>query len=202
MTDDLLSAQRAYADDALQAQLESEVAQLDRGKDRFTREQACIQDDIGFGSRDDASNIIMGCRTQVFQVIQRPCPKEPQLKQGKLSMSNSPTGADKQLLHKVSLLMSAFRNINPTMSIQVVHTLMLIALHKGASVTEIAKMSGFKIPTVSRNILDLGKHDRRRAPGLGLVETKVDPMELRKKQVGLTPKGEMLLRQIIDIMKV
>jgi DNA-binding MarR family transcriptional regulator len=111
-------------------------------------------------------------------------------------------GVDSKLLHKVSLLMSTLRQINPTMSIQVVHTLMLIALHEGASVTEIAKMSGFKLPTVSRNILDLGKQDRRRQPGLGLVETKVDPMELRKKQVALTPKGQDLLRQIIDIMKV
>ena len=98
--------------------------------------------------------------------------------------------------------MSAFRNVNPTMSIQVVHTLMLIALHEGASVTEIAKMSGFKMPTVSRNILDLGKMDRRRQPGLNLVKTEIDPMELRKKQVALTPKGESLLRQIIDIMRV
>lgn len=112
------------------------------------------------------------------------------------------TGVDKQLLHKVSLLMSVFRNINPTMSIQVVHTLMLVSLHEGASVTEIAKMAGFKLSTVSRNILDLGLKDRRREQGLGLVETKVDPMELRKKQVGITPKGMALLRQVIDIMKV
>lgn len=117
-------------------------------------------------------------------------------------MLNQPSGADKKQLHKVSLLMSTLRQVNSTMTIQVVHTLMLIALHEGASVTEIAKMSGFKLSTVSRNILDLGQLDRRRQPGLGLVETKIDPMELRKKQVALTPKGEALLRQVLDIMKV
>lgn len=98
--------------------------------------------------------------------------------------------------------MSTFRNVNPTMSIQVVHTLMLIALHEGASLTEIATMSGFKMATVSRNILDLGKFNRKREPGLGLVHTEIDPMELRKKQITLTPKGQDLVRQILEIMKV
>lgn len=58
-------------DDLLSLQLQSETSQLDRGKDRFSREQSRIQDDIGFGSRDDASKIIKGCLTQVSQVIQR-----------------------------------------------------------------------------------------------------------------------------------
>lgn len=111
-------------------------------------------------------------------------------------------GQNAKLLHKMSLLMTAFRNLNPTMSIQVVHTMVLIALHEGASVTEIAKMSGFKMPTVSRNILDLGQRNRKREPGLGLVETVTDPMELRKKQVRLTPKGNALINQVLDIMKM
>ena len=64
--------------------------------------------------------------------------------------------ATSKLLHKMSLLMTAFRMVNPTMSIQVAHTLILVSLHEGASVTEIARLSGFKMPTVSRTILDLG----------------------------------------------
>lgn len=98
--------------------------------------------------------------------------------------------------------MTAFRAVNPTMSIQVVHTLVLVALHEGSSLVEIGRISGFKMATISRNLLDLGTRNRNREPGFGLVETQTDPMELRKKKVTLTPKGRELLRQVLDIMKV
>jgi DNA-binding MarR family transcriptional regulator len=112
------------------------------------------------------------------------------------------SGEDAKLLHKISLLMTAFRNVNPTMSIQVVHTLTLVALHEGLSLVELGRISGFKMATISRNILDLGLRNRKREPGYGLVESVVDPMELRKKQITLTPKGRELVRHILDIMKV
>lgn len=112
------------------------------------------------------------------------------------------SGEDAKLLHKVSLLMTAFRNVNPTMSIQVCHTLALIAIHEGVSLVELGRISGFKMSTISRNILDLGTRNRKREPGYGLVETVTDPMELRKKKILLTSKGRELIRQVLDIMKV
>ena len=115
-------------------------------------------------------------------------------------MSPSLSGEDKRSLHKVALLSAVLRNVNATISIQQVHTLILVALHEGSSVTEIARMSGFKLPTVSRNLLDLGMRNRKREPGYGLVETEVDPMELRKKSVTLTPKGREVIRQIVNVM--
>lgn len=112
------------------------------------------------------------------------------------------SGDDARLLHKISLVMSTFRGVNPTMSIQVAHTLTLVALHEGASLTEIANLSGFKMSTISRNLLDLGSRNRKREAGFGLVETNVDPMELRKKIVTLTPKGRGIVHQLLDVMKV
>ena len=107
---------------------------------------------------------------------------------------------DKQM-RKMALILTAFRSLNPTMTVQVAHTLLLVALHDGKSLTEISDLSGFKYPTISRNILDLGQRNRKREPGLGLVEAITDPNELRKKQVRLTPKGKALLNQLDDIMK-
>jgi hypothetical protein len=39
----------------------------------------------------------------------------------------------------------------------------------------------------------------QKKPGLDIVETRVDPMELRKKQVFLNSKGRRLLAQIESI---
>lgn len=107
-----------------------------------------------------------------------------------------------RVLNKISIMMTTIRGINPTMTFQVGHTLILVAQNPGASVSELAKTSGFPVPTMSRNLMDLGKRNRNREPGLGLVMTTVDELELRKKQVRLTPKGELLIKQLIDILKV
>ena len=108
---------------------------------------------------------------------------------------------DKQLLHKVSLLLTAFRAANPIMTIQTAHTLLLVAIHPGASVSELSNISGYKLSTISRNLLDLGSRNRKREPGLGLVSTEVDPNELRKKQVNLSSKGQALMHQLLDTMR-
>jgi DNA-binding MarR family transcriptional regulator len=109
---------------------------------------------------------------------------------------------EKSLIRKVAAILTTFRALNPTMSIQVAHTFLLVALYEGSSLTEITQLSGFKFPTVSRNILDLGTRNRKREPGLGLVEATFAPLELRRKSVKLTPKGKALLSQLNDIIKV
>ena len=105
-------------------------------------------------------------------------------------------------MHKIALLLTAFRAVSPSMTIQGAHTFLLVAMNEGKSLIEIANLSGFKYPTVSRNILDLGERNRKRQPGLGLVITVNDPNEMRKKQVRLTDKGRTLLNQLTNIMKV
>jgi DNA-directed RNA polymerase len=56
-------------DTLMSAQLLSENHQLNNGKDRFNKQQLRIENDVGFGSRDDAGKLIKGCLTQVSQVI-------------------------------------------------------------------------------------------------------------------------------------
>ena len=107
-----------------------------------------------------------------------------------------------RVLNKIGIMLTTLRQINPTMTIQVAHTLLLVAQNPGSSVTEIAKTSGFPLSTMSRNLMDLGKRNRKREPGLGLVQSATDDYELRKKNVTLTPKGEMLIKHLTDIIKV
>ena len=108
---------------------------------------------------------------------------------------------DTKAVHKLSLVMTAFRTQSPTMTVQLAHTFLLVASNEGKSISEIATLSGFRFPTVSRNILDLGVRNRKREPGLGLVETVIDQMELRRKNVQLTAKGRALVNQLFDILK-
>lgn len=114
-------------------------------------------------------------------------------------MSN---GSDRKHLDKVSSLFQAFRNIDNTMPLQLAYTFILCATHEGESVGEISKRAGFALSTTSRHILDLGEYDRAKKPGYKLVETRVDPMELRRKTVHLTPKGRALINQLLTTMRI
>ena len=109
---------------------------------------------------------------------------------------------DRRHLDKVSGLFQAFRALDPTMPLQSAYTFILCATYEGESVGDIARRAGFAVSTTSRHILDLGEYDRLKRPGYRLVETKIDPMELRKKSIHLTPKGRALLNQLINTMRL
>lgn len=109
---------------------------------------------------------------------------------------------DRRHLDKVSGLFQAFRQLDPTMPLQLAYTFILCATYEGESVGDIARRAGFAVSTTSRHILDLGEFDRLKRPGYQLVETRIDPMELRRKTIHLTPKGRNLLNQIISTMRL
>lgn len=109
---------------------------------------------------------------------------------------------DRRHLDKVSGLFQAFRQLDPTMPLQIAYTFILCAIYEGESIGDIARRAGFATSTTSRHILDLGEYDRVKRPGYQLVETVIDPMELRRKTVRLTPKGRNLLNQIISTMRL
>src|SRR3546814_8246995 len=74
-----------------------------------------------------------------------------------------------------------------------------VALNEGKSLGELAELVGSNASTVSRHLLDLGERNRRMEPGYGLVDRRVDPMELRKNSYFLTPKGKALAASIDGI---
>lgn len=109
---------------------------------------------------------------------------------------------DRRHLDKVANLFMAFRQLDSTMPLQLAYTFLLCATYEGESVGDIARRAGFAGSTTSRHILDLGEFDRMKRPGYQLVETRIDPNELRRKTVHLTPKGRNLLNQIIATMRL
>jgi hypothetical protein len=74
---------------------------------------------------------------------------------------------------------------------------MLVALDEGRGVIEYAERAGVAQSVMTRNLLDMGSHNRKREKGLGLVMQRMDPLDMRKHQTFLTSEGRALAHKII-----
>ena len=109
---------------------------------------------------------------------------------------------DQRSLERVKLLLSAFKEIDETMPLQIAITFLEVAIHEGCSLTDIWKMTGWSHSTLSRHLLDLGERNRHKEEGLQLIESRRDPLELRKNIYTLTPKGRKLVQKLISLLRM
>lgn len=93
-----------------------------------------------------------------------------------------------------------FRDLNPTMPVGEVLMFLTVALNEGASLTELAELSGTRKSTASRYLLDLPDKTRTGAAGYGLVSREQDPEELRRNMYGLTAKGRKVIAQLSSVL--
>lgn len=98
------------------------------------------------------------------------------------------------------IMRAARTGIDPVVPIQIVQTFLAVAANEGKSTSEIAEIVGANVSTASRHLLDLGDRDRNKNPGYGLIERRVDPMELRRNNYFLTTKGKLVLDQLINAL--
>ncbi|MEK0083932.1 hypothetical protein [Benzoatithermus flavus] len=84
------------------------------------------------------------------------------------------------------------RATHGAVSIQLLVTFLEVARGEGRTQVEIAKAIGLPESTSSRQLLDLGPFDRKKQPGFGLVDGRIDPMDMRVKRYMLTPRGKAL----------
>ena len=118
-------------------------------------------------------------------------------------MSLTPIVTDEQReLLKLQLMLNLFNELSPTMPLQVAQTFLLVCIHEGCSLTDLLKRTGWSQSTLSRHLLDLGKRNRHKEPGLNLVDSQRDPMELRKNIYTPTPKGRKLIQELLDLQKL
>lgn len=76
--------------------------------------------------------------------------------------------------------------------------LILIAVyfHEGLSQRELLNhLELTSITALSRNLADLSRLTTKKLPGPGLLELRVDPLNLRIKRVFLTKKGKRFMEQ-------
>ena len=84
--------------------------------------------------------------------------------------------------------------------VNLVSAFMLVATNEGLTVGELANAAGVHLAKMSRQLADLSDINRYGAPGLALIEQRVDIQDNRYMRSRLTVKGQALVRQIAAAM--
>lgn len=79
--------------------------------------------------------------------------------------------------------------------------LLVVAVEKDLSQREMGDRMRLGKSTVSQIVLNLSPSDALRRPGPGFVKQSIDPMERRRKVINLTPKGERVVRNVVEAMR-
>jgi DNA-binding MarR family transcriptional regulator len=79
-------------------------------------------------------------------------------------------------------------------------TFLLVAKREDRTVSELAKVAGISLGTMSRQLADLGETNRYGSPGLGLIEQRAELADRRYMRHRLTPRGHALVRQVAAAM--
>lgn len=93
--------------------------------------------------------------------------------------------------------MKVFKLLNDRMPLQYVLSFLAVATDEGNSVTYYAEKLGINQTTMSRHLLDIGPSNRNHTEGYGLIDFRVDPLERRKHQYFLTPKGAQFIEMVL-----
>lgn len=89
--------------------------------------------------------------------------------------------------------------LSPDITAQRLLILIAVYFHQGLSQRELLRhLESTSITALSRNIADLSKLTTRKQPGPGLLELRIDPLNLRIKRVHMTKKGERFMEQWLD----
>ena len=103
----------------------------------------------------------------------------------------------KKLIRAVGIIRSS---IDENIPLTLVHTFLTVVEHPGEGVISLAQRVGVNKSTMSRHLLDLSVSLRTGAPGYGVLSRTYDENDLRAIRYGLTPRGELILSQLRDIM--
>jgi DNA-binding MarR family transcriptional regulator len=73
-----------------------------------------------------------------------------------------------------------------------------ICIEEGLSVDEYAKRAELPQSTMSRHLLDLGDRNRKMEPGLGLITSRFNRFDHRKREYMLTERGRALRDKLVE----
>jgi DNA-binding MarR family transcriptional regulator len=106
-------------------------------------------------------------------------------------------------LRKLDRVIDQIRSsVASALPLQVAQTFLAVAMKEGQSVSEISEELKSNLSTVSRHLLDLGARNKeQQGINYGLVESRGDPLDMRRKEFYLTPKGKILRKNILGIME-
>jgi DNA-binding MarR family transcriptional regulator len=90
----------------------------------------------------------------------------------------------------------ARKNLSADVTAQRLLILIAVYAHEGLSQRELMNyLESTSITALSRNLADLSKLTTKKLPGPGLLELRIDPLNLRIKRVFLTRKGRSFMKR-------
>lgn len=111
-----------------------------------------------------------------------------------------PSGVTVQDLDSLIQILELFRGYDPDMPIQYALSFLTVARREGMSVGELAEALGIAQSSASRNVAALSRWRAFEKPGHGLIESREDPRERRRKILELTPEGRAFLERLVAAM--
>jgi len=110
-----------------------------------------------------------------------------------------------QTLGKFRRIFDTFRLLNSDMTIGECIALVEIAKGMtdtgGMTVTELSKECGFPLSSTSRYTVKLAGKVKPEDTSSALISNHRDPMDDRRKELRLTPRGKLVLDQIIHLVQ-
>ena len=116
------------------------------------------------------------------------------------TVGNKPKDLSPAELDQLHALDNALRfarsQLSPDVTAQRLLILICVYFNQGLSQRELlTKLDSTSITALSRNLADLSAWTTRKTAGPGLIELRVDPMNLRVKRVFLTRDGQRFVRR-------
>lgn len=105
-----------------------------------------------------------------------------------------------QQMRRLTALDRALRfaraRLSPDITAQRLLILIAVYFHEGLSQKELlSHLESTSITALSRNLADLSAMTTKKSPGPGLLELRIDPLNLRIRRVYLTRKGRTFVRE-------
>ena len=92
-------------------------------------------------------------------------------------------------------------NLSPDVTAQRLSILINVYFNEGLSQRELlAHLESTSITALSRNLADLSALTTKKTPGPALLESRVDPLNLRVRSVFLTRKGHAFMKRWLDVI--
>jgi len=116
-------------------------------------------------------------------------------------MDNSLGREERVALSKALQVLDLVRSIDADMPITAARCFLTVAALDNPSVGDVERAGGFSRSNASRLWNYLGKRARGGKPGQDLVDEHRDPLDNRKKILRLTPRGELVVTQLRNILR-
>ncbi len=102
-------------------------------------------------------------------------------------------------LNKLNKLLRFVRtHLGADITVQRLLILINVYLNEGMSQNELMhQLDSTSVTALSRNLADLSSIRSSKKEGPGLIELRIDPMNLRKKRIYLTDKGRKFLSELL-----